>query len=56
MSSLATAAVEAVKTELWIVIHAADRMACGYTLQQSDIDRLDKAHAFLLRVLDEVQS
>jgi len=56
MTGVKAGAVDAVKTELWIVINAAHQMACGYGLSSADVDRLDRAHDFLLRVLDEVQA
>lgn len=54
-TALARAAVKALRTELWIILQAAHRIAGGYGLSWQDYERLHEAHQHVLTVLREVR-
>lgn len=54
-STLQAAALQALDTELAIVVAAADHQASGNRLSWDDHDRLHQSHQFLIRILADLR-
>jgi hypothetical protein len=53
--TLRSGAIQALDTELAIVVAAADRQAAGYGLAFDDYTRLHQAHQFLICILGNLR-